>query len=240
MKCLENGRRWIYSMKISPVSKINATTRIDMIKMAIILISLSLLAFGAFLVPAAFAQCSTCHGGENWDAAQKLDEIGNPSAQTASTPLWGPAAARLTNSQFEKNASEGTANKEMAASSNAASSNAAQMPESGIDLKNISANPDPASPGSPVSITAILGENMTAYALITNSIGVQVANVTLEHTSGDEYVGAWTASIATGLYNATIVASASGASRTFADALQIVVKGSSDTASSALSYKKLG
>jgi hypothetical protein len=206
-----------------------------MTKSTIILILLSLMVFGAFLVPAATAGCATCGGEQNWDPMQKLDEIGNPSAQNQATPLWGPAAARQENSQFEKNASKEAANSETAASSNTA-----QIPQSVIDLKNISAQPNPASPGSPVGITAILGENMTAYALITNSVGVQVANVTLEHASGDEYTGTWTASIATGIYNATVVASASGASMTFADALQIEVKGSSDTARSALSYKKLG
>jgi hypothetical protein len=217
--------------------------RMLMIKVAIILMSLSLMVLGAFLVPAAFAGCSTCGGEQNWSGLAKLDEIGNPSEQDTAAPLWGPAAARTTNSQFERNASEGTADNKTESSVNTAPANAVQtqMPVTGIDLENISAEPNPAHPGSQVGITAVLsGQNVTAYALIRNSVGVQVGNVALEHTSGDEYVGTWKASIAAGGYNTTVVASASGASRTFADALRIDVEGSSESASDSSGYTKLG
>jgi hypothetical protein len=98
------------------------------------------------------------------------------------------------------------------------------------------------SPGSPVKITAILGEDMAAYAIIKNAVDVRVGNVTLEHISGDEYAGTWTAGIATGVYRADIVASASGASRTFDDALQIEVKDLNATSgsTSTRTFKKLG
>jgi hypothetical protein len=110
---------------------------------------------------------------------------------------------------------------------------------SGIVLKNVSASPNPANPGSPVSIAAVLGETTSAYALIRNFSGVQVGNVTLEQASGEEYVGDWTASIATGTYKATIIASGPGESRTFEDALQIdVVDSNSDSGNSR--FKKLG
>jgi hypothetical protein len=211
-----------------------------MTKSIIILMLLSLMVFGAFLVPTAIA-CEGGCGGENWDPMQKLDEIGNPSVQNAATSsLWRPADARQEDSQFEKNASKENANSETATSSSTESDSAAQMSNSGIELRNINASPNPVSPGGPVNITAVLGENMTANALITNSVGVQVGNVILEHTSEDEYAGTWKASIATGTYNATIVAYASGVSRTFADALQIEVKGSPDNDSNAPGYMKLG
>jgi len=94
--------------------------------------------------------------------------------------------------------------------------------------------PNPANSGSPVMITASFGDNssnsqsipetnMTAYATIKNSAGVEVGKVNLERTSGEEYAGIWNANLTAGVYKATIVASASGVSKTFNDALQIDV-----------------
>jgi hypothetical protein len=103
-----------------------------------------------------------------------------------------------------------------------------------ISLKDINARPNPANSGSPVMITASFGDNssnsqsipetnMTAYATIKNSAGVEVGKVNLERTSGEEYAGIWNANLTAGVYKATIVASASGVSKTFNDALQIDV-----------------
>ena len=94
--------------------------------------------------------------------------------------------------------------------------------------------PNPVNSGNPVMITTSFGNNssdsqsipetnMTAYATIKNSDGVEVGKVNLEHTSGEEYAGIWNANPTAGAYKATIVASASGASKTFNDALQIDV-----------------
>ncbi len=211
-----------------------------MTKSIIILVSLSLAVAIASLAITAGAECVGCRGDENWDYAQKLNEIGNPVQQTA-TPAWGPSVARLTSSQFETNANKS------ATSNSGKSSNPAQTPAFTIDLKNASAEPNIVSPKSPVKITAVFGgdsaamsaANMTAYALIQNSVGVQVGNVTLDHTFGTEYSGIWTASIATGTYNAAIVASASGASRTFNDAVKIEINDSGNSSSSSR-YTKLG
>jgi len=43
--------------------------------------------------------------------------------------------------------------------------------------------------------------------------------------SGDEYAGTWEASVASGVYRVTIIASASGASKTFGDVLKIEIIG---------------
>ena len=94
--------------------------------------------------------------------------------------------------------------------------------------------PNPANSGSPVMITASFGNissnyqsihetNLTAYATIKNSAGVEVGKVNLERTSGDEYAGIWSGNEAPGTYKATIDTSGSGGSKTFNDALQIVV-----------------
>lgn len=222
-----------------------------MTKSMIILVSLFLVAAVALLTSTAGAQCKNC-GSENWDPMQKLDEVGDPAKQVQSaTATWGPSVARETNSQFDrgtnKSATNESATNEAANSNSDTSSSATQTPALSIDLMNASAEPNSVSPGSPVKITAILGgnavtasnANTTAYAILRNSVGVQVGNVTLEHTSGDEYAGTWTASIATGTYKATIDASASGVSRTFNDALKIDVNGS-DNAADNSRYKKLG
>jgi len=84
---------------------------------------------------------------------------------------------------------------------------------------------------------------MTAYAIITSEAGVQVGNVALDKSPGGEYIGTWNAAIAAGIYNATIVASSVGKSRTFENALQIEVKESNNASSNngkASTYTKLG
>ncbi len=128
------------------------------------------------------------------------------------------------------------------------SNSSIDVPALSVDLKNASAEPNPVNLGRPVRITAVLSENsaitnvsnMAAYAIIRNSVGIQVGNVNLEHTSGNEYDGVWNASIATGTYNAAIMASASGVSKTFDNAMQIEVIGSDNTTGNTRTYKKLG
>ncbi len=173
------------------------------------------------LAAIASAGCTACGAEENWDPMQKLDEIGNPAAQQGATQIFSAQAARSTNSQFNNGAAQnGDASKSDTTNS------AAQKPELGASLNNIGASPNPTNPGSPVKITATLGDmaNMTTYAIIRNSAGVEVNNVTLDQTPGGEYIGTWTAPIATGFYNTTLVASAQGKSTTFNDVLQIDVK----------------
>jgi hypothetical protein len=116
-----------------------------------------------------------------------------------------------------------------------------QTPQSisNIVLKNVSASPNPANPGSTVAIAAVLGETISAYAIIRNFAGVQVGNVTLEQVSGEDYAGSWTASIATGTYRASIIASGPGAYRTFEDVLQIDVADLTGTSGNSR-FKKLG
>lgn len=189
---------------------------------------------------AGFASAACAQSDGNWDPMHKLDEIGNPAAQQTSPQPFGPAVVRLTNSQFSK---EQTQNKSSNSSEQANSD--AQTLTSSIVLGNTSAVPDPANPGSPVEITAVFGniENITAYAIIKDSNGVQVGNTTLERSSGGEYIGTWTAAIALGIYNASIIASAPGASKTFNDALQIEILESGNATSNnngKSTYTKLG
>lgn len=177
---------------------------------------------------------------ENWDPMHKLDEIGDPAAQVTSPQPFGPAVERQTSSQFERQNGSDNSSKQADTASSVEPTQAAS-----IDLKNISAVPSPANSGSPVEIAATFGEveNMTAYAIIRNSAGVQVGNVTLDRSTGGDYIGTWTASIAADMYNANVVASAPGTSKTFDNALQIEVKESSGAVNSSNSksaYTKLG
>jgi hypothetical protein len=208
-----------------------------MTKSLCILVILSFMAVVVCLAPTAGAQgCATCGAEENWGASA-ASFLEGKSIENAPTPLWGPAAARLTNSQFSSNSTD-----EEADNTSEESSNAAQLPAEqaqNIVLKNASATPNPANPGSPVSITAVLGGTTSAYAIIRNFADVQVGNVTLEQTSGEEYIGTWSASIATGDYKATIIASGTDQTRTFEDALQIEVIDST-SASGSGRFKKLG
>lgn len=207
-----------------------------MTKSLCILVFLSLVALMACLASTAAAGCAACGGEQNWDASA-ASFLEGKSIEDTPTPKWGPAAIRETNSQFSSNKTE-----EAASSTSEDSSSPVQTPKQSVVLENVIAEPATVSPGSPVKITAILGDKLTAYALIRNFADVQVGNVTLEQTSGNEYVGTWTASIATGTYKASIVASGSGASKTFNDVLQIEVTDSTSnsTSSAASRFKKLG
>jgi len=178
-------------------------------------------------VTVAKAGCASCGAEENWDPQDKLDQIGNPEMQQGVDQYYTAAAARSTNSQFNG----GSLNE--SARNSSAINNTAPASELGVSLNNIGASPNPANPGSPVKITATLGavDNMTAYVLINNSFGTQVGNVPLDQTPGGEYVGTWTAGIATGIYKVSLVASSQGQSKTFDDVLQIAVEESGNATS---------
>ena len=62
---------------------------------------------------------------------------------------------------------------------------------------------------------------LNCTATIMNSVGKEVGEVKMRQVSGDEYAGIWTASVPTGVYSVTLVASASGTSKTFRDALEL-------------------
>jgi phage terminase large subunit len=81
---------------------------------------------------------------------------------------------------------------------------------------------------------------MIVYADIKNSAGTEVGRVNLNRKSGNEYAGIWNAKVESGAYTATIDASGSGASKTFNDALQIVVSSSKNTTGNSHAIRKLG
>ena len=127
-----------------------------------------------------------------------------------------------------------------------------------IVLNDIRAMPNPANFSAPVMITAVFGNNssinatpnnlststdltnMAVYADIKNSAGTEIGRVNMQRTSGSEYAGIWNANVASGTYMATIDASGSGGSKTFNDALQIVVNGPKNSSSTTHAVQNLG
>jgi hypothetical protein len=148
---------------------------------------------------------------------------------------WSPKSF-LEDTPTETNSS---ATKEIASKASDDLNSSAKVPTLSIDLKNASAEPNPADLGRPVKITVAFGESSSnktsdnstatkgakkmAYATIRNSAGTEVDRVNLDRTSGEEYAGIWNANVAVGVYQATIVVSTSGASKIFDNALEIEI-----------------
>ncbi|MGD0951035.1 MAG: hypothetical protein ABR985_01340 [Methanotrichaceae archaeon] len=199
-----------------------------MTKSVILMVLVSIMVIGASLSFNAFAICKTCGGDQDWSASANNFLEGKPINDTPSS-LSNPQQNRLRNLDFNSNLLKDNTSKPTNSPNNLAATSTIN-----ISLMNINAMPNPANSGSPVMITASFGDNssnsqsipetnMTAYATIKNSAGVEVGKVNLERTSGEEYAGIWNANLTAGVYKATIVASASGVSKTFNDALQIDV-----------------
>lgn len=193
-------------------------------------LSMSIMVVMATLASTAGAQCAACAGEGDWSASASAFLEGKPIDETP--PLWGPKAARLTNSQFESQTRENAGNASEAAN------RSEEMLSLQIDLKNASALPSSISAGSPVMISAVIADasgspdNQSASgsaaavnvsAVINDPAGREVGRVNLERTPGGEYAGIWSGSMTAGIYEVTLVASRSGTSRTFDDALQIEI-----------------
>jgi thiosulfate/3-mercaptopyruvate sulfurtransferase len=175
----------------------------------------------------------------------------------------------------------------------------ANQPRLNVVLEDIHADPNPATQGSPVKITALFGETkkitntsststgtstnktiltikgcatcgfgspqgfaninkssgvaqlgnsgqMTAptqagsficSAIVKDSAGSNVGQVSMKQIAGDEYSGIWNANVGPGSYKATIVVSASGITKVFDNALEIKIVGTEKDTSK---YKKVG
>lgn len=176
----------------------------------------------------------------------------------------------------------------------------ANQPRLNVVLEDIHADPNPATQGSPVKITALFGEakkiantgstatgnatnktiltikgcstcgfgspqgfaninkssgvaqlgnsgqmtapsqaagSFTCSAMVKDSSGSNVGQVSMKQIAGDEYSGIWNANVGPGSYKATIVVSASGITKTFDNALDIKIVGTEKDTSK---YKKVG
>ncbi|MDD2755436.1 MAG: hypothetical protein PHS80_07890 [Methanothrix sp.] len=159
--------------------------------------------------------------------------------QDASSTLSGPKLARLLNAQID-------AKKKASQASNAADITTAKLMQNltasfNIDLFEIRAAPNPANFNDEVKIIAVFGNtssnsttpsnpakmidrtNLTVYADIINSSGLNVGKVNMKPSSENGYIGIWNACVKSDIYNATIEVSGPDGSMTFNDALQIVI-----------------
>lgn len=184
----------------------------------------------------ASAACSTCSKEEDWSKSATSFLEGIPINETQQD--YGPKAARMTSSQFEKE-SEDQENKATTTSAQTrAILGTAATPS--IILERINADPINVTAGGAVNITALFataseGENagnfsrsdsknrITASAIIRNSAGINSGNVVLIKGSENEYTGIWTARVPPGRYSISISATSLQGRESFKDALQINV-----------------
>jgi hypothetical protein len=203
-----------------------------MTRSRILLITVALIVVTASLASTAYAICTTCGGEQDWDKSVNSFLEGKPIDDTPSS-LSNPQRNRLMNSDFNSKLLKEDTGKSANSPNNPVATSTLNT-SINISLKDINAMPNPVNPGSPVMITTSFGNNssnsqgipvtnMTVYATIKDSAGVEVGKVNLEHTSGDSFAGIWSSNLTAGAYKATIVASALGVSKTFNDALQIDV-----------------
>ncbi len=223
-----------------------------------ILLILSVIVLSS-LAHATLAICPACRGAQpDWVASATAFLEGKPTNDTPSG-LNGPQEARLLDAQIDSKKNSDQASN--AVSNTAVTPTQNSTPMFDMGLNDISASPNPANFSDPVKITAVFGNNssssqinatpndlststeltnMAVYAKIKNSAGTEIGRMNLQRTSRNEYTGIWNANVASGTYKATIDASGSGGSKTFDDALQIVVNGSKINPSTIHAIRKLG
>jgi hypothetical protein len=199
-----------------------------------LLVAIALIVTMSSLASTAYAVCSECGGVQDWAASANNFLEGKPINDTPSS-LSPPQQKRLRNADFNSNLlKEDTGNASNSPSSHAQALKLnAQAPTLNISLKDARAVPNPVNSGSPAMIIADFGNNgsnplseATEYnvsAIIKNTYDADVGKLNLERASGEEYAGMWITNVTAGVYKATIVASAFGASKTFNDSLQINV-----------------
>ena len=204
----------------------------------------------AFVFVSGFAQatladCPACKGEQpDWTQSAIAFMEGKP-VQSAPVGLSGPQQARLLNAEID-------ARKKANQASNAAS-NAAATPVNNstglfeIELNELRSVPNPANLNHAVQIIAAFGNAVTGsnstpsvspskiieptdiavYADILGPDRSDAGRVKLMRSAESVFSGTWIGGAEPGIYNATIVVSGPDGSKTFKDAMQIIVLGGS-------------
>lgn len=189
-------------------------------------ICLALLAAVVALSGSAFAGCSSCMKEGDWSASANAFISGQPMSED---PIaFGPKAARTTDSQFE--------NQGDAAS---ASGSAGANGDEAIILMSINASPSILNTTETARISATFARNstdsgegdagtveeleITATAVIRDSMDKEVAKLSLLKTGINEYSRDWSTNVPTGVYSVDITATSLEGAKTFPDAVQIEV-----------------
>lgn len=188
----------------------------------IFLICLASLAVIVALSSSAFAGCSSCMKEGDW--SQSADAFLEGKTVSDEPVDFGPKAARQTSSQFEN-------------------SNDAKASDSStkIVLQSVNAIPDAIEANGIAKITAVFAQNgtkaedqeemqLTATATIKDSAGKEIRKLNLIKSAANEYSNNWAANVPEGVYSVDIAASSLDGASSFADALQINVISSANSA----------
>lgn len=202
----------------------------------------------AFMLISNFAQatladCPACKGEQpDWTQSATAFLEGK-TVQDTPTGLSGPQQARLLNAQID-------ARKKASQATNAADNSAAKPVNNStalfeLELNDISAQPNPANLNHEVQIIAVFGStgsnstatnspleiidmtNLAVHVNILGPDGSDAGRVNLIQSSENGFSGTWNSGAKPGIYNATIEVSGHDESKTFKDALQIIILGGS-------------
>ena len=188
----------------------------------IFLICLASLAVIVALSSSAFAGCSSCMKEGDW--SQSADAFLEGKTVSDEPVDFGPKAARQTSSQFEN-------------SNDAKASDSSKK----IVLQSVNATPDAIEANGIAKITAVFAQNgtkaedqeemqLTATATIKDSAGKEIRKLNLIKSAANEYSNNWAANVPEGVYSVDIAASSLDGASNFADALQINVISSANSA----------
>ena len=195
---------------------------------SVLLLILTLM-FMSSSAQATLANCQACMREQpDWTESATAFLEGKPIQDTPST-LSGPQQARLLNEQID---ARKKASQDSDVAANAAETKRNSTAILNLDLNDIRAVPNPTKFGEEAKIIAVFGntsfnlttsDNLTVYADIKNSAGLDIDSLNLKPSSENEYSGIWNTSVESDTYNVTIEASGPDGSETFNDSLQIVI-----------------
>ncbi|MDD4651891.1 MAG: hypothetical protein PHQ34_06635 [Methanothrix sp.] len=201
--------------------------------------------FVSSFAQATLADCPACKGEQpDWTQSAIAFMEGKP-VKDAPVGLSGPQQARLLNAEID-------ARKKASQASNPAG-NAAANPANNstalfeLELHELSAKPNPVNLNHEVQINAAFDNtgntsnspasgspskiidltNLAVYADILGPDGSDAGRVDLKMSPENGFSGIWNGNAKPGIYNATIEVSGPDGSKTFKDALQIIVLGGS-------------
>ncbi len=198
------------------------------------------------------ADCPTCGGQEDWTSSANAFLEGRPINDNPSD-LSGPQRARLLDAQIDAKKKASQTSK--SANNQLVTPNPTLTPMLDVKLTELNATPNPANSSEMVEIVAVFENansslktsnepiqvpDLTVNANIKNSAGLNVGSINLKPSSGNAYSGIWRVGVGSGTYNATIDASGPDGSKSFKDALQIVIKGPKKSTSTVKAIRNLG
>ncbi len=99
-----------------------------------------------------------------------------------------------------------------------------------LNLQEVNAEPNPAIPGSVVTIKVTLSKandddnSPKVIAVVKSPEGVEISRVAMKHVTGYIFQGIWNANFGAGLYKIDFIASTDKATKTFENALEVIIQ----------------